>query len=56
MKPYKCCQCGKLLFEAELRDGEIMKICPKCKMCNIFKARIDPPPKFQNDLEDAGHM
>lgn len=38
LKPYKCRQCGRLLFEAELRDGEIVKICPKCKTRNIFKA------------------
>lgn len=38
LKPYKCRQCGRLLFEAELRDGEIAKICPKCKTRNVFKA------------------
>lgn len=36
MKPYKCKHCGKVLFEADLKEGTILKICPKCKTRNSF--------------------
>ena len=29
--------CGKLLFEGEIRDGVIEKVCPRCKVMNKFE-------------------
>lgn len=32
----KCVVCGKVLYEADIRDGTVKKICPKCKTENVY--------------------
>lgn len=56
--PYKCKHCGKVLFEADLQIGKIIKICPKCKNKNIFIASKegDTDGKLQSDLSDTEYF
>lgn len=39
MDKAKCKNCGKVLFEMELYDGKIVKVCPRCKTKNFFEVK-----------------
>ena len=35
----RCSNCRALLLEANLKDGIIKKICPRCKTINVITAK-----------------
>jgi len=48
----KCTSCGKVLFEAELKEGTVMKKC-KCGVMNTFTITKPANRPFQDRLELA---
>lgn len=45
----RCKSCGKVLFEAELNDGTIKKLC-KCGTMNIITTQKPANQSFQEKL------